>query len=77
MKGSASGVPYMLILDGSIQKDALASMGRSPRWLRDTLTQRRLPAPEQVLIATLDGEDRLFLQTKGDSPKIYREVINI
>ena len=59
------GIPLVLILDGAVQDETLALGRLSREWLLATLRSVGVPAPQRVLLASLDTQGRLYIQEKG------------
>lgn len=57
------GIPYDLVVDGTIMKDNLQKIGKNSEWLRKQIEKFNLK-PNEVLIATIDGKGQFFCQKK-------------
>jgi uncharacterized membrane protein YcaP (DUF421 family) len=57
-------LPLLLILDGQIEENNLASAGFTRQWLLEELKKRGVTDPHTVLIAMLDTRGRFYFQTK-------------
>lgn len=57
------GLPLLLIIDGSIQRENLVKTRLTEEWLRSKLMKNNL-TPETTLVALLDTQGRLFFQEK-------------
>lgn len=59
-------LPYMLISDGELNHAELSRSGKSEEWLKKSLKKRGVSSYSEIFIASLDFEDGLFLQKKGE-----------
>lgn len=59
-------LPYMLISDGELNRTELSRSGKTEEWLQKTLKKRGISSYSEIFIASLDFEDGLFLQKKGE-----------
>ena len=59
------GIPLVLVLDGTVQREALSLARVSRQWLTDRLHTLQIASPTSVLLASLDTQGRLFVQEKG------------
>ena len=57
------GISYDLIIDGKVMKENLKKLEKDYNWLIKQLEPYNV-APEQVLIATIDGKGNFFCQEK-------------
>jgi len=57
------GLPYDLVIDGKILLNNLKTLNKDEMWLRKELKVLKT-SPEKVLVATLDGEGKIFCQEK-------------
>ncbi|MGE5578093.1 MAG: YetF domain-containing protein [Syntrophothermus sp.] len=64
------GIPTVLITDGHIAQQNLAQVGLTEAWLRRELAKQGVQKVEDVLLASLDTEGKLFLAKKkvADTP---------
>lgn len=70
-------IPLTLILDGKVQKDHLALIGRTENWLENCLQKAGLDGVHHVFFAALDSEGKLFIQPMGDGEmSMHLPVIN-
>lgn len=60
-----SGLSYMLIADGDINKSELERSGRTEKWLKSKLDCN----PKDVFSAVLDNTGMLHIQKKGEEDK--------
>lgn len=59
-------LPYMLISDGELNRTELSRSGKTEEWFQKTLKKRGISSYSEIFIASLDFEDGLFLQKKGE-----------
>lgn len=59
------GITYDLVVDGKIMYDNLKKLGKDYNWLKNQLKQYKIK-PEEALIATIDGKQKIFCQKKGE-----------
>lgn len=59
------GLPLTLIVDGSIDHEALRRAGLDVAWLQDELAKFSIRTPRDVLFASLDTSGNLFYQVKA------------
>lgn len=64
-KDASSGLPYLIISDGEVNKNELQRAGKNMKWLRDNV---KLPL-NQVFSAMLDDKNQLHIQKKGEDDK--------
>jgi uncharacterized membrane protein YcaP (DUF421 family) len=57
------GIPYDLIIDGKIMEDNLKKIGKDYNWLENQLKNFKIK-PEQALLVTYDGQNKMFCQAK-------------
>lgn len=62
---SREGLPYVLIADGSVNKSELKRAGKNMNWLKCELEKRGI-VPKEVFVCSLDINDNLFVQQKGE-----------
>ncbi|MGN0148686.1 MAG: DUF421 domain-containing protein [Clostridia bacterium] len=60
------GLPCTLISDGSINREELERSGKEREWLDKELKKRGIKNVKEVFIASLDAEDELYIQKKGE-----------
>lgn len=65
------GLALPLIIDGEIQYRNLSYANLKPQWLNDQLNNTGIKKIEDVLLAELDSEGQLYLNTYGDNPQQY------
>lgn len=61
------GLPCTLISDGTVNKEELKRSGKSVEWLKGELAKRGIKSIKQVFIASLDAEEELYIQKKGEA----------
>ena len=64
------GIPLTLVQDGDIERSNLKRGGLDESWLRATLEGMGFPEPQEVLLASLDTAGMLFVQGKGEKPRL-------
>ena len=57
------GIPYDLVIDGTVMGDNLKKIGKNYEWLKKA-TEKFGIKPEEALIVTLDGKGQIFCQKK-------------
>jgi len=62
------GLPTNLIIDGSIQKNALKSLSLSKAWLFHQLKKQNILDASEISLAQLDTKGNLYVDLKGDKP---------
>ncbi len=62
------GLPTNLIIDGSIQKEALKSLNLSKAWLFHQLKKQNIQDASEISLAQLDTKGHLYVDLKGDKP---------
>lgn len=60
------GLLIPLIRDGVVSEKNLAELGLTKAWLRERLRERNLSSPEEVFLATIDGNGELYVQRRMD-----------
>lgn len=60
------GLSYSLILNGKINKSELNRCGKSYLWLTDELKKQSITKIQDVFIASLNTDGKLFIQKKGE-----------
>lgn len=63
---SADPLPWSVIVDGSLQREALQRSGHDEKWLLDQLEAMGLPAIPKILYASVDETGQIFAQRKSD-----------
>lgn len=62
------GIPYDLVIDGTVMEDNLKSIGKDYNWLKKQVEKFGIK-PEEALIVTFDGKEQIFCQKKGKIDK--------
>lgn len=57
------GIPYDLVIDGQVMYDNLSIIKKDYKWLKNQ-TKKFGIIPEEALIVTIDGSDKIFCQKK-------------
>ncbi len=60
------GLAYILISDGELNKNELKRSGKSEDWLQRELKKQNIDKINSVFIASLDMENQLYIQLKGE-----------
>lgn len=63
---SQSGLPYMLVSDGKLNKYELMRSGKTAGWLENELKKQNINGVKGVFVASLDTDDKLFVQLKEE-----------
>lgn len=64
---SQEGLPYMMITDGEYNDAEIQRSGKSREWLDKQLNKHHIKNVKEVFIASLDINDSLFLQARGQN----------
>lgn len=59
-------LPFMLISDGEINQSELKRSGKDEKWLKKELKKQKINSVKEVFAASLDINDGLFIQKKGE-----------
>ena len=57
------GISYDLVVDWKVMKDNLDILGKNYQWLEKELSKMNIK-PEEALVATIDGNGKIFCQKK-------------
>ena len=57
------GISYDLVVDGKVMKNNLDILGKDYQWLEKELSKMNIK-PEEALVATIDGNGKIFCQKK-------------
>ncbi len=63
---SAESLPFTVIKDGQINHQRLAEAGRTTTWLMGELKRQGIDRVEDVSLAQLDDQGKLFVDRKGE-----------
>lgn len=63
LKAEYQGIPYELVIDGTIMEDNLKKIGKNYVWLKKEIEKFGY-SPEESLIVTLDANGKIFSQKK-------------
>ena len=66
------GIPYDLVVEGKIMHENLKALGKDEQWLKRQLKKFKA-VPEDVLIATMNGNQDFFCQKKLGKEKSENE----
>ena len=61
------GLPYMMVTDGEYNDEEIRRSGKSREWLDKQLQKHHVASVKEVFIASLDVNDGLFLQMRGQN----------
>lgn len=61
------GLPYMMVTDGEYNDEEIRRSGKSREWLNKQLQKHHVASVKEVFIASLDVNDSLFLQMRGQN----------
>lgn len=67
-----SSLPVVLIDEGKFQPDNLALTGREKSYFLDILRTQGCKDEKQVLVMTVDGDGKVYLQKKGERYKVLK-----
>lgn len=59
-------LPWSVIVDGELQRDALRLSGRDERWLLDQLEAMGMPSIPHILYASVDDTGKIIAQRKNE-----------
>ncbi len=59
------GISYDLVIDGKVMNANLKKIGKNYNWLKKQLDKFNM-LPEEALVVTIDGENSIFCQKKGE-----------
>lgn len=71
MDVSYDGIPMTLVVDGKVQREHLNKCGLNEQWLMKQLRPLGFLHAEQVLLASLDTQGKLFVQGKGEKENMH------
>lgn len=64
-----SSLPFTLIMDGEINQAEMTRCGRNNAWLENELKKRGIDSIKDVLLASMSGDNTLYIQKKGEEDK--------
>jgi uncharacterized membrane protein YcaP (DUF421 family) len=64
------GLPYVLVMDGKIQKENLQKAKKTENWLEKELKKQNITKMSEVLLVSLDSSNSLYIQKKQDPKKL-------
>lgn len=73
LKTPYEGLPLTLIMDGNLNHKNLQLGNKDLAWLKSELYKEEIYRVEDVLLASLDSSDNLFVQAKKRSEKLRKE----
>jgi uncharacterized membrane protein YcaP (DUF421 family) len=65
IKTQYEGLPLTIIMDGMLNQQNLQQSDKDLSWLKNELKKQKIDSWEEVLLASLDTSDNLFVQKKG------------
>lgn len=66
LKGKDPSLPISIILDGKINHDNLKIAGYDDEWIYRKLKENKLKSENDVLVAIIDSNKKLFIQKRGE-----------
>ncbi|MGC7869949.1 DUF421 domain-containing protein [Desulfosporosinus sp. SYSU MS00001] len=66
LKTQYEGLPLTMIMDGVLNQKNLQQSNKDLNWLMTELKKQKIDRVEDVLLASLDSSDTLFVQVKSD-----------
>lgn len=60
------GQPQVFILDGHLLPYSLEAIGKDQQWVQDTLDQWQVADMKKVIVAQVDAQDKVYIDTKKD-----------
>jgi uncharacterized membrane protein YcaP (DUF421 family) len=64
------GLPYVLVMDGKVQKENLQKAKKSETWLEKEVKKQNITNLSEVLLASLDSSNSLYVQKKQDPKQL-------
>lgn len=61
------GYPTVVVEDGNVVEDNLHRIQLSPEWLKDRLVERGIESADEVLLAVIDTQGRLYYSLKNQA----------
>ena len=61
----SSKLPFLLVMDGDVNKEELERAGKDRKWLENLLKKEGIKNINEVFVATMESDGTLFLQRKG------------
>jgi len=62
-------LPFMIISDGVLNRNELKRSGKNEKWLKRELRKKKIENYKEVFVASLDFNDGLFIQKRGEKDK--------
>lgn len=69
LKTGFEGLPLILVMDGFLNRKNLELVNKDLKWLKHELKKQKVDHLEDVLLASLDSSDNLFVQAKQSRSK--------
>ncbi len=63
------GLPRIIVSDGELNEDELMRSGKSREWLSKEMRKRGINSVKEIFIASVNTENELFIQLKGERDK--------
>lgn len=60
------GLPCVIVSDGTLNEGELTRAKKDRIWLTKELKKRNIKDVKEIFVASLDAEDELFIQLKGE-----------
>lgn len=60
------GLPCVIVSDGTLNEGELTRAKKDHIWLTKELKKRNIKDVKEIFVASLDAEDELFIQLKGE-----------
>jgi uncharacterized membrane protein YcaP (DUF421 family) len=61
------GLPQTFIIDGKIIYNTLNSIGKDEKWVQDILAKNKISKVDDILVAQIDEQLKVFLSLKGQA----------
>lgn len=71
LQADSEGIPMTLTVDGRVQREHLKKCGLREEWLLDQLKALGYQSPGEILLASLDTQGRLYVQSKRDDAGMH------
>lgn len=65
------GLPYILVMDGKVHDENLRKAGRNQTWLEQELKKQKITNLNEIILASLDSTNNLFVQKKPDPKQLH------
>jgi len=71
IKGKKQGLCSNIIIDGKYMKNNIQNMHKTIEWVEKELKIKGYKSPDNILLATLDIEDKITIYDKNKNVKVY------